>query len=388
MPIKSIDASLTVPLAGKIRLGLMTETASGKEYPSNIPYFNLADAPDVAKVYGEKPTELHIQFFSSDLEFVAPYYYRWFSGGYKNKNGERVGGELRCKGDGEMADHYAARDIQTRVVPKRQCLGPDCPDWCDAKGNQQCKPGLNLHFTLPLVNPYQIYRMDTTSANNIRTIISALKPLAMQDPLYFRRMVWKISKYLEEGMKFYDEKSQTEKKTNQYLLDIQPDLTFREQYAQQLAALYGNIEKLLGPKTNGELRLNMTAEQVHALPMEDNYATKVVEPVGPTPKDIAAEWAESAELQPYFAKLCELLQAQNTPKTRILTARKFEKSANGFNDLAKYLQDKIAASTPKPAEQAQTVETKVTETQKQEAIPAEAKVVESVKTEFNTDGLI
>jgi len=352
------------PVAGKIRLGIKKESKDGRsEYPSNVPYFVVSDAPGVQEVYGTTPTELHILFFSANEEEIAPYYYKYFSGGYKNAAGKMVGGELKCKGDGCTADYYAGRNAATRIVPTRPCVGPDgCPDGKDSKGNDQCRPELNLYFVLPLVNPYKIFRLDSHSWNNIKFIMPVIKmhagiDRAQQDPRkrIFTRTVFKLTKYLKEGIKFQDNKG-VDKKSDQYLLAIEPMENFAIEYGPKLIERRDALERGLMP-SGIEYSSNSVANDQQMITNESG--------MGQLPPPIADESSQlmkrisdisnEPELVQMFETLANLTgkPQANTEKNRLITARKFEKSADPRSDLIAYLNKGIVANTkrePPPSE--------------------------------------
>src|SRR3990167_1112232 len=88
--IKGLSDIRRLPRLGKIRLGIKKLAKSGKEYPAEVSWFVVP--PEVAKVYGEKPTELDVMFPTEDEHMVFPQAYRWY-----------VSNGLRCKGNGEIA---------------------------------------------------------------------------------------------------------------------------------------------------------------------------------------------------------------------------------------------------------------------------------------------
>jgi len=331
-------------------LGIRTE---GKgEYPKNMPYFILKDAPDVAKVYGETPDELDVQFFSTDLEMIAPHYYMFYKGGYKDAEGNTTGGELQCKGDGVIAQHRAKQDPITRIVPQRQCLAESCPDWCDAKGNQQCKPSLKLFFILPRVHPINIYQMDTTSANNIRSLLGVLRTRVMASPEWFMRTVFKLGKV--ERPTSYFNKNGEKKQTKNIFLELTPYEEFRKDYALELESQQKNFEQLLGPSRMRTQIAVLNHNEAVEGPMEDNFPTNQLE--APPQVDPMITLADLPELNPLFQELCDLKKKVNDQNVRLGTTKKFQSSPDPKAALVAYLKQQIdtekkkaAPATPPPA---------------------------------------
>lgn len=167
MPIKGISEKKRLPRLGKIHLGVKkTKEVNGKtvEYPSSTDYFVCP--PEVQKVFGEKPKELHILIPVENEERWCSQYYRCYS----SKRG------LICKGDGEtcirlvdkntgaLADHDS-KEVELREMT---CEGRDCPDY-----ERQCREIMNLQFLLPEVPGLGIWQIDTSSINSIRNINAA-----------------------------------------------------------------------------------------------------------------------------------------------------------------------------------------------------------------------
>lgn len=345
MPIKAIDDRLYLPIAGKIRLGIKTENANGKEYPENTPYFVLTDVPDVAKVYGEKPDEIHILFFSTDLEMIAPHYYKLFKGGYKDDKGNIVGGELLCKGNGDTAEHYSKRDHLTRIVPKRQCLAEHCPDWCDSRGVQQCKPALNLRFFMPLVHPMNIYQIDTTSVNNIKAIIGILELRARMFPEWFTSTVFKLRKIKDKATIF--DKSGNKRLIDQFFLELIPFENFKEEFKVKSTERQEYFERMLGPVLRSKPIEVLGNQEVIESPMEDNYPAQVVAPIVIDEDAPMRELSESPDTMPLFQELCDLKGKVNDGNVRLSTTKKFKTSPKPKEALIEYLNLQISIEKKK-----------------------------------------
>jgi hypothetical protein len=167
MPIKGLSENRRLPRLGKIHLGVKKKSAkSGAEYPSATEYFVVP--PEVAGIYGDKPTELPILIPVEDDELWSNQYYRRYS---------RTRG-LVCKGDGvtcrRMIDtatgDTAGRDTKD-VVWKEDltCTGQECPGY----KSKDCREIMNLQFLLPDVPGLGVWQVDTSSINSIRNINSA-----------------------------------------------------------------------------------------------------------------------------------------------------------------------------------------------------------------------
>jgi len=166
MPIKGLSEQRRIPRLGKIHLGIKKKNPKGVEYPSATEYFVVP--PEIAKHYGDTPTELPIMIPVEDEEYWASQYYRCYS---------RTRG-LICKGDGDtcrrMVDTktggLASKDSK-EVIWKVElpCEGRGCPHY----QNKQCREVMNLQFMLPEIPGLGVWQIDTSSINSIRNINSS-----------------------------------------------------------------------------------------------------------------------------------------------------------------------------------------------------------------------
>jgi hypothetical protein len=148
-----------IPRLGRIRLGHVNHnTQTEKNYPMEDPFFHVP--PEVAKVYGEQPTELDILFPVNDRSVIFPQAYEYYGSARR----------LLCKGDGTEAIRWDTKQLSMVPTP--------CP--CDLLGNG-CKQRAHLQFLLPRVKSTGIYQIDTSSENSIIAINSYLDMLAPLD---------------------------------------------------------------------------------------------------------------------------------------------------------------------------------------------------------------
>ncbi len=180
MPVRDLTERPQIPRLGKIRLGAQSGTNGA---PVNLPYFVVP--PEVAEVYGEKPTELNVVFLSDDLERIASQYYR----AYNKSNG------LICKGDGFRADalldekaltaNGGALDVSAwahgtaaNIIRKNiSCAGggyegqPACPMFAAKK----CAVRGFYQFAIKDAPGLGVYQMDTGSMVSIRKMNGAIE---------------------------------------------------------------------------------------------------------------------------------------------------------------------------------------------------------------------
>jgi len=81
MSIKNLEIKEKEPrLIGRIKLGTIGKTETGKEYPMETDYFVCSQTAlkhevmgDIRKVYGEKPKELKVHFSTFDCEKITAF---------------------------------------------------------------------------------------------------------------------------------------------------------------------------------------------------------------------------------------------------------------------------------------------------------------------------
>lgn len=335
MPIKEFQEKRRLPVIGKIRLGTRKTSQGGKEYPSESEHFVLDDAPDVAAVYGKEPKQLEVMFPSDDLNIVIPHYYKWYSGGVKDKEGNIIGGKLNCYGDGDVAHWLAKRDVATRVVPTRKCAAEQCPDWRDGKGVQQCKAAMSVYVILPRVSLFGVYQIDTTSKSAIQDFVNQMY-LIKETWGTFRKQHFIV--YRDPTMIGFVDKDGKEQRREHHILRIRPDESFQQNHGVELQ---GRVQRLL----QGSIVLP-TEQQLIEAPMEDNYPAEVVAVEAAKPAAGIELVANDPELMPLFDELCKLRKKTNNEKMRLLTARKFENQANAKTALKSYLVSEIGKAKP------------------------------------------
>jgi hypothetical protein len=151
--IKELSDRRRMPRLGKLRLGVkVLSPKSGREYPKETEYFVVPT--EVAKVYGDRPSELDVMLPINDIEAVFPQAYKWY--------GESKG--LKCIGNGETAMRL---NEKTQTMEER-----DCP--CELLETNGCARRAHLLVTLPAINMGGVYQIDIGSYHSIIDINSGL----------------------------------------------------------------------------------------------------------------------------------------------------------------------------------------------------------------------
>ncbi len=151
--IKELSERRRLPRLGKIRLGVkMVSMKTKKEYPKETEFFVVP--PEVAKVYGAKPTSLDVMVPINDPEVVFPQAYKWYGG----QRG------LKCIGDGEAALRLIEETREMQEIA--------CP--CERLDTGECQRMANLMVILPRINMGGVYQIDIGSYNSIVDINSGL----------------------------------------------------------------------------------------------------------------------------------------------------------------------------------------------------------------------
>lgn len=379
MPIAGIEGDF--PVIGKIRLGVRSKSKSGVEYPTSVPHFVLHDAPDVERVYGAEPTELDAFFLSDDEEKCIPHWYKLFAGGSKDKKGNIVGGKLQCMGDGRTAQHFAERDPLTRIVPTRECLASKCPDW--SKG---CKQTMNVYVWVPLANLGGVYQIDTTSWNSIHSFVNQVTLMKNA----FKKLSGIPFKITREAKKttYVDPKTGKEKSGTQYIMMLKPNPDFWERCGDDMNK---GINSMIH---GGQAFFNPSQDQLTHAPMEDHYALKAAPSTNEKQDAMATieAVAEDSVLLEFFNELSMLKKGKDsTPKMRLMTARKFEKSTDPAKDLHDYLIDEIGKAKASAPPQEKKTSAPPQEAKTPEVItppPAARKAAAKTTAPVNEEGLI
>lgn len=155
--IKDISERRRLPRLGKIRLGIkVVSQKTGKEFPREVDYFVVP--PEVAKVYGERPTSLDVMFPINDLEVVFPQAYKWYGG----QRG------LKCVGNGEQALRLIEKTLEMEEV---ECKA----EQCEHMKSGECQRIGHLMVILPRINMGGVYQIDVGSYHSIVDVNSGLE---------------------------------------------------------------------------------------------------------------------------------------------------------------------------------------------------------------------
>jgi len=132
-----------------------------KTFPLTTGYFIIP--PEVAKAYGERPTELNI--IPAYPEKERSFYTSFRKVGLK--------GQITCKGDGSIARRIDETGKEVSV----KCEGEYCEDF----KNSKCKYYGSLVFFIPEVDILNAYRFVTHSKITITNILSTLERMSIND---------------------------------------------------------------------------------------------------------------------------------------------------------------------------------------------------------------
>lgn len=163
---KKLSEIRRLPRAGKIRGGIRVkkkkEDGRCKHPKNDICFFctypketqHFIVPPEVAKIYGNEPTELDILIPVEDIGVIFPQCYEY----YGSSRG------LKCTGNGEEALRY---NEQTKGMDSVECP-------CDLLIGNKCSQRAHFSFILPKVSVGEVYQLDTSSYNSIVDINSSL----------------------------------------------------------------------------------------------------------------------------------------------------------------------------------------------------------------------
>ena len=169
-PIESLSHIIRIPRLGKIRLGVKVEQPGKNPYPRATDHFVVP--PEVAEVFGEKPTELEIMFPTEDDSQWAQQWLRAYS----------LTQGLVCIGDGVSArrkidtatGEMAGRDTKDWAWKDGLTCDPqECPDYL----SKRCRRVMNLQVLIPKVAGLGVWQIDTSSFYSIVNINSMIRML-------------------------------------------------------------------------------------------------------------------------------------------------------------------------------------------------------------------
>lgn len=270
MPIQMVAQRRRLPILGKIRLGVRKENAKGSLYPAEVEYFVLTDAPGVEEVYGKDPKELDAFFPGDDLEIVLPTWFKSYGAGRKDQTGRIIGGKLNCMGNGPRTDvidelpvtspgtaqHFAARDPVTRVVPIRPCMGQECPDYIAKK----CRQTMKAIVILPRVSIYGAYEIDTSSWHSIKNFDSQIHHI-MSTRGSIKFFPFKI--YRSETVTTHPENGVDVTKIH-HIMKIRPNENLYELHGEE-------IRRKIEQFQTASFLLPASAEEINKRPFEDHF---------------------------------------------------------------------------------------------------------------------
>jgi hypothetical protein len=165
--IKGLSETRRLPRLGKIRLGMKVKNKNAKNpgcgcgpeegcfkcsYPFETPYFVVP--LEVAKIYGDKPSELMVKVPVNNLDVVFPRAYKY----YGSSRG------LKCIGDLERAFRMNEKTNAMEEI--------SCP--CPLK-DKECIPSGTLNILLPEVSVKGVYQISTRSWNSMVDVASGLE---------------------------------------------------------------------------------------------------------------------------------------------------------------------------------------------------------------------
>ena len=186
-----------LPVTIKVAIGEGPEPGDQNGHPRRLDHFLFKrktqrgqdvvwePAPDIAQVYGEKPTELGIIFLNDDPREVLHTEYAWWTPTGCKCHGELVQIE---NGDGTRYEMRATRRTQKHPEgepwpgnykyidgPKKGQPVPSCGDGCPDLERGDCRPSGDLYFILekfPTLGA--VCRIHTSSYRSVRNLSNGL----------------------------------------------------------------------------------------------------------------------------------------------------------------------------------------------------------------------
>jgi len=181
--IKGLSEVRRMPRLGKIRLGIKKKKSAKDSrcqhaddamcwfcsYPIETDYFVVP--PEVAAVYGPKPTELDVYLPTDQVEKIFPQRLAWYGAG-----------KLRCTGDGENAIRLfkyvpaAEKSRYPDVEDEFELVDYPCP--CPLLESDDCTRNATLNVLLPKVSLGGVYQITSGSVHSIISLNSGIDYVA------------------------------------------------------------------------------------------------------------------------------------------------------------------------------------------------------------------
>lgn len=322
---------------GKIHLGEKAVSKGGKEYPKDLgAAFRVP--PEVAEVYGERPTELDVMVPSVNIEEWFPFSLKRYSAGEK----------LCCRGDGETAHEF--RDDTGEWV-EIECGYQEC----DHYGSKKCAEIGTLMVILPKVNLSGVYQIDTGSwhgINNVYGEFDTFKKILSAitgEPRTILGVTFKLTREAQT-LQVYDEQQKKRLGREKYLLHLRaPSIDIDT--AHELARRYrgtgapmltaGSHAPALGPAASDDSDVfdgEYSAEDDVECPVAPAADPIVPEPDESQPKDLypgASPEGASMGQKSAWAALLEQVQemGKNPQAAEKSVVTMISRDATGFGDL-------------------------------------------------------
>lgn len=313
--IEGLSEIRRFPRLGKVRLGIKVKSKKSNNkckhtaeesckyctYPKETPYFVVP--PEVAKVYGDEPTELDILLPVNDREVVFPQAYEYYGSGKG----------LKCTGNGKEALRYD--EDSKSMVPTA------CP--CDLLDDGKCSKRGHLQFILPKVNIGGVYQIDTSSWNSIVDINSSLE-YVKSIAKHFDLIPLKLKREPRET--HHDGKKQTH---HTLRIELQGDLdTVNALRANNSMGIGGEVE--LSPPTQENPQLDSGPVYSEEDVVVDTKTGEVIETESAAPEvsiidEIITELGEAADmatLQKTWGERKETYKGATKAEQKKLTAAK------------------------------------------------------------------
>jgi hypothetical protein len=161
MPIKNLTDKPRFPRAGKIHLGIKSDSGG---YPEPVDHFHVKEDQSTTKesniafhkMYGDEPKIIDILLPYDNLDEIFPQWWKRYV-----KRGH--GGVLMCRGDG--VDATELNEASGLWDEKHGACAT-----CEMVKAGKCKKVGNFKFMLPFVDGGGIWQIDTGSVNSIRNL--------------------------------------------------------------------------------------------------------------------------------------------------------------------------------------------------------------------------
>lgn len=362
--IKGLTDQVVLRRDGKIRAGTRDPVTN---FPKNSPFFILKDAPQLAPVLGNEPTEIYFTVHSDQLDQFFRDDLRWYTKseivcksmhGYKNPaNNEDMGSVAAFFKVGQEVSGLKKEQFpgMTRAF-QRACMYKQCPNYI--KG--ECSEHMFLDIMIPQYSMGAVFTLTNTSINAVLNAMSTFQKAYFCYQGKFSGQIFRLYKK-KEPINFPDKNGNMSKRDTDIVhLENVSFADYESKFRSQINPVDWDALMYMRSRQTPGLQAQISASP--GLPMLDGdvdgiETSEEVVSAAPTSSlakaeaqvDSAKDRGNDPTVAPLFAEISSLLGKENSEEARTATAKNFPDVKRLHDYLAGRIKDmKKAQKAAKP----------------------------------------